>query len=367
MAGLIQRERLLAGSLGARRFNKSLWPDIISKNEPFDPTVPDVVIEMDLLQGFKLPLPYPNPTTGANDIEMWILQKQGEPDQFPSALLRFTRGQIVHAHTGGHGNSHTVHWHGIEPTAANDGVGHNSFEIGNYTYQFQPNQAGTYFYHCHKNTVLHFEMGLYGLLIVDPEQGPGFIEALNPPDYVIPYDVEAFWVVDEFDSRWHVLGFNDAMFPHGKDPNDPESFTKFGFLNEFRPDLFTITGALIPAGSDGRPDGNIPISDPRVAVSAMTGQTVLIRLLNAGYTVQEYTLGIDALVTGSDGHSFGVPPFASYSAPYIIPAGTPFHLTSARRLDLIVRPQKAGEYLFNVDFLDWITGENTAMPGPRSR
>jgi hypothetical protein len=25
-------------------------------------------------------------------------------------------------------------------------------------------------------------------------------------------------------------------------------------------------------------------------------------------------------------------------------------------LDLIVRPQKAGEYLFNVDFLDWITG-----------
>ncbi len=173
---------------------------------------------------------------------------------------------------------------------------------------------------------------------------------------MIPYDVEAFWVVDEFDSRWHVLGFNDAMFPHGKDPNDPESFTKFGFLNEFRPDLFTITGALIPAGSDGRPDGNIPISDPRVAVSAMTGQTVLIRLLNAGYTVQEYTLGIDALVTGSDGHSFGVPPFASYSAPYIIPAGTPFHLTSARRLDLIVRPQKAGEYLFNVDFLDWITG-----------
>ena len=124
-------------------------------------------------------------------------------------------------------NTHTIHWHGIEPTPMNDGVGHTSFEVtGNWIYQFQPNTAGTYFYHCHKNTVLHFEMGLYGLLIIDPPQGPTFASAnaptiprFDPATFTVPFDVEAAWVPDEFDSHWHVLGHN--AFMQACDANDP--------------------------------------------------------------------------------------------------------------------------------------------------
>ena len=109
----------------------------------------------------------------------------------------------------------------------NDGVGNLSFEVfSSYKYQMQANSAGTYFYHCHKNTVLHFEMGMYGMLLVDPPNpngtgapnqppypngGPGFVRRGNE---IVPYDREAVWVTDDVDPRSHNLE-HDAGFGDG--------------------------------------------------------------------------------------------------------------------------------------------------------
>ena len=188
---------------------------------------------------------------------------------WPGAAIRIPRGVVFHCETSGHTQTpHTIHWHGIEPTPMNDGVGHCSMEIGGYTYQFQPNFIGTYFYHCHRNTVQHFEFGLYGMLLIEPPDAyfatqwdstipvgcgrdrkrriaanlddirelngvtpvdisfPDFIggdirdpdpeaDNTNFPDYLkfdtnphamtVAYDVEALWVLDDRDSTWSDL------------------------------------------------------------------------------------------------------------------------------------------------------------------
>src|SRR5690606_20599539 len=128
----------------------------------------------------------------------------GPREQFPSPLIRVQKDDLVHVKLSASKGSHTIHHHGIEPTTMNDGVGHVSMEItGNYVYQWQPRTPGTYFYHCHKNTVTHFEMGLFGLLVVDPKpDANGKVRAFEDGPV---YDVEAFWVLDDIDPRWHLI------------------------------------------------------------------------------------------------------------------------------------------------------------------
>jgi len=313
---------------------------------------------------------------------MWVIEDPDAPSAqqrtFPSRTIRIPQGALVHADVGCQGNTHTIHWHGIEPTPMNDGVGHTSFEVdGHFNYQFQPRQAGTFFYHCHKNTVLHFEMGLYGLLIIDPPDpaapavpvtysvgGPGFVARFNPlalvsTDHAIHYDVEAFWVADSIDSRWHTLGHNAFMQKcDDQHPVDPDTFTQDGFLNDFRPDIFVLTG--IPRRiNDTTPFAatDSPLFGSLVAPTVKVGQTLLIRVLNADYIIQRFTLGVDAEVIAMDGHALGVPPFQKYSNLIPLPSGTPFQLTSAMRWDLIVKPTVAGPIPATVEFINQITGK----------
>ena len=112
------------------------------------------------------------------DIEMWDGKKlpffliahldvpEAAGGTFPGPTIRIPRGVVFHGHVLGRRQSpHTIHWHGIEPTAINDGVGHTSMEIGQYTYQWQPNFIGSYFYHCHRKH--HPAYGVWSLWISD--------------------------------------------------------------------------------------------------------------------------------------------------------------------------------------------------------
>ncbi len=232
---------------------------------------------------------------------------------WPGAAIRVPRGVVFHCETSGHTQTpHTIHWHGIEPTPMNDGVGHCSMEIGSYTYQWQPNFIGTYFYHCHRNTMQHFEFGLYGMLLIEPPDAyfatqwdptipigccrdrkrrtaanltnfpefPDFIggdirepdpEAnnpalpanlkfpTNPHAMTVAYDVEALWVLDDRDSVWSNLAESGmATYPkHGQNPGVDDFFREnpgrdgFFAFNDFNADYWFVTGVPVKAHKGG--------------------------------------------------------------------------------------------------------------------
>lgn len=273
------------------------------------------------------------------EIEIWSFRDKNAPDDdpfdgktWPAPAIRVTVGQIVHSKVKAEKGTHTIHHHGMNPTTFNDGVGHTSFEVnGNYIYQFQPKNPGTYFFHCHKNTVLHFEMGMYGLLIVDPPEGPGHAQRAGE---VVRYDVEANWIPDDLDPAWRELNQNAGLC--GEDAG----------LNDFNPKYFVISGVT----------NDKTKWDPRVAVKAKLGDKILVRILAAAYGITQIRIGLDAEVINVDGRVLGGPD-NPWSQPFTLPANGTFELFGAQRYDLLVDASEVGNFEVTFTFLDWIRRE----------
>ena len=95
----------------------------------------------------------------------------------PAPILRWREGTRVQLRVRNdlppgsiHGDSTSIHWHGILLPANMDGVPGLSFDgIGrgeSYLYEFDVRQGGTYWYHSHSS--FQEQGGMYGPLIIDP-------------------------------------------------------------------------------------------------------------------------------------------------------------------------------------------------------
>ncbi|MHB1400373.1 MAG: multicopper oxidase domain-containing protein [Trichloromonadaceae bacterium] len=314
---------------------------------------------------------------GAGAVEMWSFQAELNRGvgvnigTWPASTIRVVEGEIVHTIMGSRKGPHTIHHHGIEPTPANDGVGHLTFEVtgGNYAYQWRAAEAGTYFYHCHRNTVLHFEMGMYGMLIVDPPGGPPSTDGGSGRIYVgndiQSYDVEAIWVADDIDARYRTLAVADGIqevdtdgrsgFVRWLDPDNPNNLNpRNPRLNDFNPTYFVVSGQAAPAVSDGQ---NL------IAAAGATltlGQTLLVRALNASYctTVWKFPTILQGLVTAQDARTLGRSRFGAYSEPFTLASiGHQFTFTTAQRYDILIDTAGVppGQHLVEIEFRHWIS------------
>lgn len=319
----------------------------VANGQPATPDnlTPDVTIGRRAIDVIQKPMP-----DGTN-LEYWAFRDTiaGGAGTTPAALMRVRQNQIVHTDFGPtNTGTHTIHHHGIEPTPMNDGVGHTSFEVsGRYTYQWKPAYAGTYFYHCHKNTVLHFQNGMWGGLIVDPASG---LKRLYDPvagdtnSVDTTYDVEAIWAVHDADPVFHNGIPHDAGLCGGD----------YG-LHNFRPKYFLINGVGHPT----------TLTAPGVVVNMRVNQRLLVRLINASYSVIRTTItGLGAQIVGCDGRRMCTnPALGDFSTPITVAAGSPIISTSAVRYDLLIKPTAVGTYNVQHEFLQWITGVRDTRAG----
>jgi FtsP/CotA-like multicopper oxidase with cupredoxin domain len=328
------------------------------------PLPPNVSMELDF---FNRKLTFP----GGAEHEVWSFENDQSGRGLPGPLVRATEGDIVHATIKPSKRVHTIHWHGIEPDPRNDGVGHTSFEVtGHYTYQWRPDvgeagnpnrgAAGTYFYHCHVNTPLHVQMGMFGPIIIDPRVDPA--NPTPPGTRRLFVDGPAYDIATEtllapysLDPRWHEL--NHAAGLSGEDVG----------LNRFEATEFYLLGGNIPE----RPSGDVvwTISSMRAnSVSSGLAPT-LVRMVNVDYfpTRLEYTDSNGNPVAMAELISHDGRPFRETADPN--GPAIPVHATgnrlltsiiasgAAEKYDFLLRPPGPGEYYLNIQFLTWgLTG-----------
>ncbi len=183
---------------------------------------------------------------------VWAFQANDGTPSVPGPILRVTEGQKMKVTLDNTGMDmpHTFHVHGLRKTWKNDGVptttGIQVDPGETHTYEFEANVPGTHLYHCHYNTPWHMEMGMYGILRVDPK---GYEEA----------DKEYFTTVKEWDTRLsRQYGGENVTYD----------------LTDRRPDAFTVNGRSAPYTL--HPEEGSPFLVDR-------GDTVRVHFVNAGF------------------------------------------------------------------------------------
>lgn len=245
----------------------------------------------------------------------------------PSPVIEGVQGQTVNV-TLNSMMEHTIHLHGLDVNQANDGVPATSGSVGmgqalgtSYTYTFTAPHAGTYMYHCHVDTVLHFEMGMYGTVIIRPSDGSTNKAWNNGPTF----DKEYIWHLHTFDSTWQGGGgMGGGGMGGGMATGAPTA--------RHRPDYFMINGR----------DGGNTLNDTTTAIRAAAGKKVLIRATGVGYQPAVVRLG---------GLAFDV--IASDGRPLPNPIRTTSQLIApGERYDLLLTMPSSGTRTATVDYYD---------------
>jgi FtsP/CotA-like multicopper oxidase with cupredoxin domain len=244
--------------------------------------------------------------------------------QFPAPIIYAAVGDVVEIRLKNLGvtqrsapnDPHTIHLHGLDVDAANDGVpetsvaavpaGTPTLGAGNVVvYMFSPTQPGTYMYHCHQEASIHVQMGMYGALAVynptDPAYlngGPG--KGFGGNLWGHTYTKDVVLLLSEFDVLQHKAEQKGGPF-------NPVNFKPtywfvngLSFPNTIHAGLLTFNWANWIAAHPGYDPFIVGSVGGGVGNPALADK-VLLRVINMGFQVQPMHMhGFHAYVIGSD-------------------------------------------------------------------
>lgn len=183
--------------------------------------------------------------------EVWAFQADDRQPSVPGPVYRTREGNTIKLHfENTHNRPHTVHVHALGKDWKDDGVpqttGVTVAPGESHTYTLKADNPGTHLYHCHVQTHNHLDMGMYGIIRVDPA------------DYDRP-DREYFLTLKEWDEDLHrSMAGGDADYdPAARNPRH-----------------YSVNGRAAP--TTYHPELGNPII-------GSAGERVRVHVVNAGY------------------------------------------------------------------------------------
>lgn len=213
----------------------------------------------------------------------------------------------------------SIHWHGYPVPNNMDGipgVTQDAVEPGkSFTYEFEANVPGTYWYHSHQDSVNQLDRGLYGALIVEDTKEK------YDKDYTLMLDE---WVTDKEEMNKQLKEMTKGQIGNKSKGNENE---------EKNDDKNGMAHSGMDMGSDQKDSGNMAgmdhgnmkmeghdmsmydlftingkSGDLVVPLKVNKGDKVRLRLVNAGYLSHDiHVHGHDIKVIATDGQPINDP------------------------------------------------------------
>ncbi|HET6399048.1 MAG TPA: multicopper oxidase domain-containing protein [Candidatus Thermoplasmatota archaeon] len=245
----------------------------------------------------------PNDKVSASAIEYWqplpgdapkLSEDLRKSCSVPGPTIRVKQGDHVKVEfSHSHFHPHTIHWHGQFVPWEMDGapgVSAPSVKAGEtFVYDFIAKKAGTLWYHCHVDTQLHVQQGLYGAFIVEPAD-----KSEDPKDI----DREYTWLLATLNREQveAIPGVNPHSHPPGCNTSGKDGCQNPTLVGP--PDVFTLNGHSYP----------LTMQQEGTLLKMKEGERIRLRLINAGDTVETiHPHGHDMLVTHRDGTPLAAP------------------------------------------------------------
>jgi FtsP/CotA-like multicopper oxidase with cupredoxin domain len=208
--------------------------------------------------------------------------------QLPGPALTATQGDLVEVtlHNTDIADGVTLHWHGYDVPAGEDGVPGLTQDAvrpgGSFVYRFVARQAGTYWYHTHEVSDRGVRKGLFGTFVVTP-RAPVDEEDLTIPVHTFQGrlafgDHDAKWAVDVAPGRrvrLRIVNTDNGPHVFGLD-GTPYTVTAVDGDDLSGPAPVTGTSLRLPAG--GRYDVTFTMPGTGVALVAAGATASGLRL-----------------------------------------------------------------------------------------